>query len=103
MGEFLGSLNTNPLKFKHFDMTYSTLYVNGRQIPRGGLHLDTAREKGSVMVYRTLFDGSGIRHSNSGLQLSHDSFVNGYFKLLFDLTPDQGASEDHSPIPTAVI
>ena len=92
-GEFLGSLTTKPFKFQQFDMTYFTLYVNGRQIPSGGLHMDTARQKISVMAYRTLFEGSGIRHSNSGLQISHDSFVNGYFMLLFDLTPVQGASE----------
>ena len=48
------------------------------------------------MEYRTLFEGSGIRHSNLGLQVSHASFVNGYFMLLFDLTPDQGASEGHT-------
>ena len=65
-------------------------------IPIGGLHLDTAREKWSVMAYRTLFEGSGIRHSNTGLQISHASFVNGYFMILFDLTPDNGVSEGHT-------
>ena len=72
-------------------------------IPCGGLHLDTALEKGSVMAYRMLFDCSGIRHSNAGFQISHASFINGYFMLLFNLTPDQCLSEGHSPIPTAVI
>ena len=51
------------------------------------------------MAYRTLFEGSGIRHSNSGLQVTHPSFMNGYFMLLFDLTPDQGASEGHTSHP----
>ena len=64
---FLGTLDTNPFDFHHYDMTYLTLYLNGKQIPSGGLHLDTAREKGSVMAYRTLVEGSGIRHSNKGL------------------------------------
>ena len=50
--EFLGSLTTNPFRFQHFDMNYFSLYVNGKQIPSGGLHLDTACEKGSVMAYR---------------------------------------------------
>ncbi len=101
--DILGPLCTTPFKFEHFDMTYFTLYVNGRQIPSGGLHLDTEREKGTVMAYRTLFEGSGIRHSNSGLQVTHASFINGCFMFLFDLTRDQGALEGHSPIPTAVI
>ena len=96
---FLGTLDTNPFAFHHYDMTYFTLYVKGKQIPSGGLHLDTAREKGSVMAYRTLFEGSGILHSNSGLQISHASFLNGYLMLLFDLTPDRGASEGHTSHP----
>ena len=90
---FLGTLDTNPFDFHHYDMTYLTLYLNGKQIPSGGLHLDTAREKESVMAYRTLFEGSGIRHSNTGLHISHASFVNGYFMLLFEghtSHPDSG-------------
>ena len=54
-------------------MTYFTLYVNGKEIPSGGLHLDAAREKGSVMENRKILEGSGIRHSNTGLQISHAS------------------------------
>ena len=50
-------------------------------------------EKTSVMGYMTLFEGSGIHHSNSGLQITHDMYIAGFFMLLFDLTPDRGASE----------
>jgi len=31
--------------------------------------------------------------------MTHDMFVNGYFMLLFDLTPDQGASEANTSHP----
>jgi len=48
------------------------------------------------MAYKTLFDGSGIHHSNSGLQVTHDMFINGYLMLLFDHTPDLAASEGHA-------
>ncbi len=51
------------------------------------------------MAYGTLFEVCGIRHYNSGLQISHASFVNGYFMLLFDLTPDQGTSDGHTSHP----
>ena len=51
------------------------------------------------MSYRTLFEGSGIHHSNSGLQITHDMYINGYFILLFVLTPDRGASEGHTSHP----
>ena len=56
-------------------------------------------EKTSVMGYRTLFEGSGIDHSNSELQITHDMYINGYFILLFDLTPDRSASEGHASQP----
>jgi len=56
-------------------------------------------ENTSVMGYRTLFEGSGIHHSNAGHQITHDMFVNGNFMLLFYLTPDRGASEAHTSHP----
>jgi hypothetical protein len=54
-----------------------------------------SHEKTSVLAYNTLFEGSGIRHSNAGLQVTHLMFIAGYFMLLFDLTPDRAASEGH--------
>ena len=53
----------------------------------------------SVMGYRTLFEGSGIHHSNTGLQITHDMYINGYFMLLFDLTADHAASDSHTSLP----
>jgi len=53
-------------------------------------------ENTSVMGYRTLFDGSGIHHSNAGLQVTHDMYLAGFFMLIFDLTPDHAASEGHT-------
>jgi len=48
--------------------------------------------KSSVMVYRTLFHGSGIHHSNACFQITHDMCIAGFFMLLFELTPVHGAS-----------
>jgi hypothetical protein len=90
--DFLGSVNTNPYNFRHYDLNYFALYVNGKQIPSGGLTMDMGHEKTSVMTYRTLFVGSGIHHSNQGLQITHDDYIKGYFMHLFDLTPDLAAS-----------
>jgi len=46
---------------------------------------------------RTLFEGSGIHHSNSG-QITHDMYIYGYFMLLFEHTPDWGASEANTSL-----
>ena len=80
--DFLGSLDKNPFEFHYYDMDHFSLYVYGKQIPSDRLHLNTDNEKTSVMAYRTLFEGSSISHSNLGLQITHDTTVNGYFMLL---------------------
>jgi hypothetical protein len=50
---------------------------------------------------RTIFKGSGIHHSNTGHQITHDMYIKGYSMLLFDLTPDQRASEGHVSPPAS--
>ena len=70
--------------------------MNGIQISNKGLTLGTDHEKTSVLAYRMLFEGSGIHHSNAGLQITHYMYIAGYFMLLFDLIPDQGAQEGHT-------
>jgi hypothetical protein len=55
-------------------------------------------EKTRVLGYRTLFKGPDIHHSNTGLQITRDMFKTGYFVLLFDVTPDQSASDGHTSL-----
>ena len=75
------------------------MYITGKQVPPEGLSLDMSREKTAVMGYRTLFEGSGIHHSNTGLQITPAKYINGYFMLVFDLTPDLAGSEGHISDP----
>ena len=70
-----------------------------RNKPHDGRHLGMDPEKTSVMGYKTLFDASRIHHSNSGLQITNDTYINDYFVLLFDLTPERGVSERHISLP----
>jgi hypothetical protein len=64
--DFLGSMDTNPYFFCQYDLQNFALYVNGKQIPGGGvLSLDTSHEKKAAIAYRKLFEGSGIHHSYS--------------------------------------
>ena len=61
--------------------------------------MNMGHEKTSLLAYNTLFEGSRIRHSNAGLQVTHDIFKACYFMLLFDLMPDRAASEVHVSLP----
>jgi len=97
--DFNGSVDTNPYKFRHYDISEFSLHGNGRRVPSEGISLDTDHENTSVMGYRTLFEGSVIHHSNTGLMITHDRYINGFFMLLFDLTPDHAAPEAHTSLP----
>ena len=68
---FAGSLDTIPFYCNHFNLNHFTLYYNGRPIPNEGSPLDMSHEKPPVLAYNTLFEGSGIRHSKAGLQVTH--------------------------------
>jgi hypothetical protein len=94
---FNGLMDTNTYKFRHYISEF-TLYVNVRRMPSEGSSLDMDNEKTSVMGYRILFKGSDIHHSNTGLQITHDMYINGFFMLLFHETPDHGASEAHTSL-----
>ena len=41
-------------------------------------------------------DGSDIHQSNSGLQITRDMYMYGYFIVPFDLIPDRSVSEGHT-------
>jgi len=94
--DIIDTIDTNPYKFRHYDISYFSLFVNGIQYPNEGLSLGMDHENTSVMGYRTLFEVSGIHHSVAGHQITHHMFGNGYFMLLFDLTPVQGAPDAHT-------
>jgi hypothetical protein len=99
--DFLGQANTNPFNFRHYDLNSFAMFVTGKQIPPEGLSLDMSHEKTAIMGYRTLFEGSGIHHSNSGLLITPEMYIKGYFMLVFDLTPDLAASEGHTSDPVS--
>ena len=94
--DFLVTAVWNPFKFRHYVLEQLAMSVGGKQIPSEGMSLDMSNKKTSVTGYRTLFEGSGIHHSNSGLQITPAMYIKGFFMLVFDLTPDLAASEGHA-------
>ena len=92
-------MDSNLYNFRHYDLENFAMYVNGRQIHPEDVNFLMGHEKTAVMGYRTFFEGSGIHHSNSGLQITPDKYINGFFMLVFYLTPDLAASEGHTSEP----
>ena len=91
--EFLDTASTATYYFWHCGLSNFVMYVNGQQIPTKGLSMKTAHEKTTVMGYRTLFEGSGIHHANSGLQITRGMLFHAFF---------DEASDDCCP-PTALL
>ena len=71
--------------------------MNGKQFPNEGLSLGIYYEMTSVIGNRKFFEASDIHYSNSRLQTTHDVYIKGYFRLLFDLNSDRGTSEGRTP------
>ena len=61
------SLDTNPFYFSHCNLNHFTLFYNGRPILSEVLPVYMSHAKTSVLAYNTLFDNSGLRHSNAWL------------------------------------
>lgn len=97
---FSGTVDSNPYDLHHFTLNSFTMYVNGQQIPSEGLNISTDHQKTTTLAYDTLFKGSGIHHSNGGMQITHDMYINGFFTLMYDLTPDVSASHGHRSLPS---
>jgi hypothetical protein len=76
--DFIGSKDSNPFNFEHYKLTYFSMNVNGRQLQSGGLSLDTNSETTPVLAYDTLFTGCCIHHADTGLQISHTMYLNGF-------------------------
>jgi hypothetical protein len=101
--DFLGTMDTNPYNYMHYGLNYFGMYVNGKQIPPEGLSSGMGHENTSVMWYNNLFEGSGIDDSNTGLQITHDLYIKGFFMLVFDLNPTVQRQKDSPRTPITVI
>ena len=96
---FVGSASTNRLNFQHNDMTSLVLYGNGVQYPPEPLSIDCSSPFGTTRAYETFFSSTGIHHNDRAHKITLEMFTNGYYILVFDLTPDRDADEEHISFP----
>jgi hypothetical protein len=80
--DVLGTININPYKFQYFGLRTLNVIVNGRRVRSEGLIIDPRHQKTTTVAYKTLFECSGIHHSNAGLQITNDMYINGFFKII---------------------
>ena len=86
-GAYNGSFNKNPFNFRHYDLNFLALYVDGQQIPAKPLQPNFERNK-SVRSYLSLYSGTGMLYQDESQGIDREEYAKGYTLFAFDLTPD---------------
>ena len=84
---FNGDMEMNPFNFRHFDVNYLALHVDGKQIPAKPLTPDFTNAL-YTRSYASLFTGTGFMGHDRGNQITYDEYANGFTLFAYDLTPD---------------
>ena len=84
---FEGGYLYNPFNFKHKNLKYCSLLVDGKMIPQKAL--DSNFEQGSTLRnYFTLLESTGKSFRDDGIAFDRAEYNNGYSLVAFDLTPN---------------
>nr|XP_056700842.1 uncharacterized protein F54H12.2-like [Euleptes europaea] len=96
---FSGAFNKNPFNFKHYNINFVALYVDGEQVPAKPFQPDFPNGN-CVREYMNLVQTAGKHLQDRPLLINRDGFAKGYTLFAFDLTPDQECSDHYSLIKT---
>lgn len=85
---FNGTITSNPYLFKHFDLSYLALTVNGVPTPAKPFQPNFATGN-CIREYRHFLDNVGVSHENTGIDISLEDYKNNTAVFAFDLgSPD---------------
>ena len=99
---FTGSYEKNPFAFKHYDLEFLAVYVDGQQFPSKPLQPNF--EAGSaVREFYQLAMTTGRHLKNQALSIDRGDFLNGYTLYAFNLTPDEDCGQHISLIKSGNI
>ncbi|XP_035226899.1 uncharacterized protein F54H12.2-like [Stegodyphus dumicola] len=80
---FNGNYKKSPFEFKHYNMNFIGVYVDGQPVPHNPLQPNFEKNH-FIRAYQNLFTNADDR----GLYLSRSEFSKGYSLFRFDLSPD---------------
>lgn len=92
-----GDLALNPFEFKHCDLNYLAIHVDGQQIPAAPLKPSYSTDN-YIRAYFTQFQSSEGISSDTGNTVDREEFKDGNTLYCFDLTPDLSSSSPHFQI-----
>ncbi|XP_071035346.1 uncharacterized protein F54H12.2 [Parasteatoda tepidariorum] len=84
---FNGTYTTNPFNFKHNDVNFIGVYVDGNPVCHKPLTPNYEDDQ-YIRSYNSLLLGSERLSSNKGIYINRDEFSKGYTLYSFDLSPD---------------
>ncbi|XP_042911668.1 uncharacterized protein F54H12.2-like [Parasteatoda tepidariorum] len=84
---FHGTFEKNPFDFKHFNLNFIAVYVDGQPVPHNPLELNFS-QKQYIRAYQNLFMSTEHMRSDKGNFISREEFCDGYTLYAFDLSPD---------------
>ncbi|XP_062835853.1 uncharacterized protein F54H12.2-like [Anolis carolinensis] len=96
---FSGAYNKNPFNFKHYDINFAALYLDGEQYPMKPFQ-PNFEEDNCVREYMSLVQTAGKHMKDSALLINREEYAKGYTLFAFDLTPDQECADHYSLIKT---
>lgn len=96
---FSGVYNKNPFNFKHYDINFAALYLDGEQNPMKPFQPDF-QEGNCVREYMSLVQTAGKHMKDRSLLINREEYARGYTLFAFDLTPDQEGGDHYSLIKT---
>ena len=83
---FNGSITTNPFNFATHDVSFLSLYLDGKQVPSKPLQPNFA-EGQFIRAYYNSMVASGLANRDAGSNISRDDFAGGFALYSLDLTP----------------
>ena len=84
---FNGHYTQNPFFFRHLDLNFLALYIDGQQVPGKPLQ-PNFDSRSYTRCYSSLFTSTGQFYQDEGNALTWDDYPRGYTLYAFDLTPD---------------
>ncbi|XP_016403936.1 uncharacterized protein F54H12.2-like [Sinocyclocheilus rhinocerous] len=101
---FSGSYEKNPFTFKHYDLEFLAVYVDGQQFPAKPLQPDFTSGSAVREFYQLATATATGRHlKNQPLSINRDDFLKGYSLYAFNLTPDEDCGQHISLIKSGNI
>lgn len=96
---FSGDYSRNPFNFKHFNVNFVALYVDGVQVPSKPLQPNYPLGQ-CVREFMQLVQVTGKEMKDQSLLISRNEFLQGYTLYGFDLSPGQSCADHYSLIKT---